>query len=99
MSQSVQAAPTLIETGALDAGDPARAVDQVEEARKTLAQVFAAAAGVAHREDAAQLVVQRAGVQKRGRLPVDGGPQGAALLPRRGRRGRLSRGRRAWTRQ
>ena len=94
-----------LEAGALDPGDPAgaRAVDQVEEAREALAQVFAAAAAVAHREDAAQLAVQRVRVQKRGRLPVYGGPwggpQGAALPPRRGLPARLSRGRRVWTRQ
>ena len=88
-----------LEPGALDAGDPARSVDQVEEARKALAQVFAAAAGLAHREDATQLAIQRVRVEKRRRLPVDGGPQGAALPPRRGLPARLSRGRRVWTRQ
>ena len=91
-------------THALEAGTRyrargTRAVDQIEERRKTLAEIFAAPAGVAHARDAAQLALKRARVQVRGRLPVDGGPWIGALVPSHGLPAVLSRGRRGWSRQ
>ena len=99
MSQSVHATPTLSKPALATASTLPRPVDQVEEPGKALAEIFAAAAGVAHLGDAAQLTLQRARVQKRRRLPVDGGPRTGDLPARHGLRGALSRRRLAWTRQ
>ena len=88
-----------LEAGARHRVDGARAVDQIEEPRKTLAEVFAAATGVADASHAPQLAVERARVEVCRRLPVDGGPWSGALLPRHGLPAALSRGRRGWTRQ
>ena len=88
-----------LELAALERVDAAPAVDQIEEPREALAQVFAAAAGVTDAGDPAQLILERARVQERGRLPVDGGACGGPHLPRRGPRAALSRGRRGWSRQ
>ena len=91
--------PHTLEARALYPLHAARAVDQVEEPREALAQVFAAPAGVAHGGDAAQLAVERSRVEKGRRLPVDGGPCAGAGARRPGLSAALSRGRRVWTRQ
>ena len=88
-----------LEAGARHRVDGVRAVDQIEEPRKTLAEVFAAATGVADASHAPQLAVERARVEVCRRLPVDGGPWSGALLPRHVLPAALSRGRRGWTRQ
>ena len=87
-----------LEIGALDRLDAARAVNQIEESRKTLAEILAAAAGVTDARDAAQLVIERAGVQEFGRLPVYGWPWRRTILPQRGLRAALSQGPPASTR-